>query len=61
MNSYKTYRITFSVGTSRHDEQRFTKDVTALSIRGAVAYANAIEARPNTTVVSIDLTSEVYA
>jgi ribosomal protein L20A (L18A) len=57
----KTFRITFSVGTSRHDEQRFTKDVKAVSLRGAAAHAYAIETRPNTTVVDIKLISEVYA
>lgn len=56
-----TYTITYSVGTSRHDEQRFVKTVKAAGLSQAVSHAYAIESRAKTTVVSIKLTSEVYA
>jgi hypothetical protein len=48
-----TYKITYSVGTSRHDEQRYVKTVQRHTIGAVFALANIINTRPNTTIVSV--------
>ena len=46
------YRITFSVGTTRHDESRFVVTVPAARLAAKIL---AIQARPNAWIYAVDI------
>lgn len=46
------YTITYSVGTSRNDERRFIVKVSAARLASKIT---ALQARPNTSIYSVEL------
>lgn len=56
------FKITFARGTSQHDMRVFTRVITAKSIAGAAATAEALVAlRPNGNVMSVEHVNPVLA
>jgi hypothetical protein len=50
-----TYRIHYSTGTSRYDEKRYSKVITAANIAQAAATAVALLAAKSAVITSIEL------
>jgi hypothetical protein len=50
-----TYRVHYSTGTSRHDEKRYTKTITASNIAEVAATAVALLAAKSAVITSIEL------